>query len=138
MYTLLRNKRSRNLNTLRNKLCFQALQLASFGMLYDLSAFYDSKFPKFPKIGLNGPISRKLLLTSGNQCFLICISGGLPFKLCIIYLDYVVIGPQMNCWRGAGGTKYLYNSLAMTNQEGQFEVSRRVLFFVRTVVARIP
>ena len=39
---------------------------------------------------------------------------------------------------GGGGTTYLYNSLAMTNQEGQFEVSRRVLFFVRTGVARIP
>ena len=40
---------------------------------------------------------------------------------------------------GGGGTMYLYNSLAMTSQEGQFEVSIRVSFFVRRGGgARIP
>ena len=52
----------------RNKLYFRILQLASFKMIYPLVCFLRICFSsKFPKMGLNGPISRKSLVKSRNQ-----------------------------------------------------------------------
>ena len=50
------------------KLYFRVLQLASFKMIYHLSAFYEfGSHQNFQKMVLNGHISRKSLVKSQNQ-----------------------------------------------------------------------